>query len=112
MVGDAESIVIYGKRDDEYWQECSVAAIGELRELQTSRTPTYGRTVKAGWSGGSVYFGIRCDETPGEKLNVTATKKEDSAIWYGVSSNCLSPQTCIRTTRSTRPGRWSTTIAE
>lgn len=83
MVGDAKSIVIDGKLDDEYWQECPLAAVGKLRDLQTGRAPTYGTTVKAGWLGNSLYFGIRCEEKPGEKLNVTATKKEDSAIWYG-----------------------------
>lgn len=83
MVGDAKSIVVDGKLDDEYWQECPVAAVGKLRELETGRAPTYGTTVKAGWLGNSVYFGIRCDEQPGEKLNITATKREDSAIWYG-----------------------------
>jgi hypothetical protein len=83
MVGDAKDIVIDGKLDDPYWQNCPVAATGRLRELQTGRAPAFGTTVKAGWQSGSVYFAIRCDERPGEKLNVTATKKDDSAIWYG-----------------------------
>lgn len=83
MVGDAYDIVIDGKLDDAYWQKCPVAASGRLRELQTGRAPTFGTTVKAGWQGSSVYFAIRCDDMPGDKLNVTATKKEDSAIWYG-----------------------------
>lgn len=83
MVGDAKDIVIDGKLDDTYWQNCPVAATGRLREVQTGRPPTFGTTIKAGWTGNSVYFAIRCDENTGEKLNVTATKKEDSAIWYG-----------------------------
>lgn len=83
MVGDAKAIVVDGKLDDEYWQKCPVAATGKLRELQTGRAPAFGTTVRAGWEGNRVCFGIRCDEMPGEKLNVTATKKEDSAIWYG-----------------------------
>jgi tetratricopeptide (TPR) repeat protein len=83
MVGDAKNIVIDGKLDDEYWQNCPAAAVGTLRELQTGRAPAFGTTVKAGWIGNSVCFGIRCDENPGEKLNVAATKKEDAAIWYG-----------------------------
>lgn len=83
MVGDAHDIVVDGKLDDEYWHKCSVAATGSLRELQTGRAPTYGTTVKAGWAGSSVYFAIRCDEKPGEKLNVAATKREDPAVWYG-----------------------------
>ena len=83
MVGDAHDIVIDGKLDDVYWQKCPVAATGRLRELQTGRAPTFGTTVKAGWDANSVYFAIRCDDNPGEKLNVTATKKDDSAVWYG-----------------------------
>jgi hypothetical protein len=83
MVGDAKEIKVDGKLDDHYWQNCPVAATGRLRELETGREPTFGTTVKAGWESGSVYFAIRCDERPGEKLNVTATKKEDTAIWYG-----------------------------
>jgi len=86
MVGDTDKtgpIVIDGKLDDEYWQKCPTAATGSLRELLTGRAPALGTTVKAGWSGNSVYFGIRCNERPGEPLNITATKREDAAIWYG-----------------------------
>lgn len=84
MVGDAnKDIVIDGRLDDDYWQNCPAAATVRLRELQTGRAPTYGTEVKAGWSGSSVYFGIRCDEKPGEQLNIAATRKEDAAIWYG-----------------------------
>ena len=35
------------------------------------------------WRGGTLYFAIRCEEKPGEPLNITARKNEDSAIWYG-----------------------------
>jgi hypothetical protein len=39
----------------------------------------------AGWDrqGQNLYFAIRCEEHPGEKLNLTATKHDDEAIWYG-----------------------------
>ncbi len=83
MVGDAKNIVIDGKLDDAYWEKCPTAATGRLRELQTGRSPIYGTQIKSGWASNSVYFAIRCDENPGEKLNITATKKEDAAIWYG-----------------------------
>jgi hypothetical protein len=39
--------------------------------------------VKAAWLGNDLYFAIRCDEHPGEKLNIGATRKDDSALWYG-----------------------------
>jgi tetratricopeptide (TPR) repeat protein len=84
LVGEARSrIVIDGKLEEAAWTDCPVASTGGLRELQTGRTPTFGTTAKAAWLGDSVYFAIRCDERPGEKLNVTSTRKDDSAIWYG-----------------------------
>ncbi|MDA0833154.1 MAG: DUF4838 domain-containing protein, partial [Planctomycetota bacterium] len=76
-------IVIDGKLDDQSWVECPVAATVRLSELQTGRQPTYGTTVKSAWKGNDLYFAIRCDEAPGEKLNIATTKNEDQAIWYG-----------------------------
>lgn len=84
LVGEATSkIVIDGKLDDDAWVNCPIASTVRLRELQTGRQPTFGTTVKSAWIGNNVYFAIRCDEHPGEKLNITATKKDDSAMWYG-----------------------------
>ncbi len=83
LVGDAHDIVIDGKLDDAYWQECPSAATGKFRELITGRVPTFGTTYKAGWQGNNLYFAIRCDEHPGEKPNNTATRNEDQALWHG-----------------------------
>jgi hypothetical protein len=83
LVGDAKDIVIDGKLDDDYWQNCPAAATGKFRELQTGRVPTFGTSFKAGWQGSSVFFAIRCDERRGEKLNITATREDDQAIWHG-----------------------------
>ena len=83
LVGDAYDIVIDGKLNEEYWQTCPVAATGKLRELQTGRTPTFGASFKAGWQGSNLYFGIVCDEYPGEKPVTTSTRDDDQAIWYG-----------------------------
>ncbi|MCB1061807.1 MAG: DUF4838 domain-containing protein, partial [Verrucomicrobiae bacterium] len=83
LVGDASDIVIDGKLDEAYWENCPTAATGRLRELQTGRAPTFGTSIKAGWQSGNVYFAIRCDEHPGEKLNQGATQDDDAALWYG-----------------------------
>ena len=83
LVGDAHDIVIDGKLDDAYWQNCPAAATGKFRELLTGHVPTFGTTYKAGWQGGSVYFAIRCDENLGEKPNNAATRNEDQALWHG-----------------------------
>ena len=72
-----------GKLDDEAWVNAFPSATVRLRELQTGRAPTFGATVKAAWRGHDLYFAIRCDERLGEKLNVTSTKREDPALWYG-----------------------------
>ncbi len=83
LVGDAKGVVIDGKLDDEYWQNCPAAATGRFRELQTGRVPTFGTTFKAGWQGNNIVFGIRCDERRGEKPVSTSTREDDQAIWHG-----------------------------
>jgi tetratricopeptide (TPR) repeat protein len=78
-----EKIVVDGKLDDDAWVNAFPSATVRLRELQTGRQPIFGTTVKAAWHGNDLYFAIRCDEHPGEKPNIGATRKDDSAIWYG-----------------------------
>ena len=81
--GSHGEIVIDGKLADQPWQKCSVASTGTLRELQTGRQPIYGTSIKTAWIGNNLYFGIRCEDHPGEKLNVATLKNADQAIWYG-----------------------------
>ena len=101
LVGDASNIVVDGKLDDAYWQNCPVAATGHLRELQTGGTPIFGTTFKAGWQGNSVVFAIRCNEyagshpaladavargkapRPDRKPQSSTTRHDDPAIWHG-----------------------------
>lgn len=83
LVGDAHDIVIDGKLDDAYWQQCPVAATGRFYELQTGRVPTFGTSFKSGWDNSGVYFAIRCEDLPGEPPIDAATRDDDSAIWYG-----------------------------
>lgn len=84
LVGEPrDEIVIDGKLDEKAWQECPVASTGRLRELQTGRQPIFGTSFKTLWRGGDLYFAIRCDERPGEKLNIAATRNGDQALWYG-----------------------------
>lgn len=99
LVGDASGIVIDGKLDDPYWQNCPSAATGRLRELQTGGAPVFGTTFKVGWQGNSVIFGIRCNESTGdvplpageflrqphpENRPISASARDDDpATWYG-----------------------------
>lgn len=77
--------MIDGKLDEPYWRYCLSASTGRLRELQTGAQPIFGTTIKAGWdrSGQHLYFGIRCEDRPGEPLNIATTTSEDQSIWYG-----------------------------
>ncbi|MEM0970620.1 MAG: DUF4838 domain-containing protein, partial [Verrucomicrobiota bacterium] len=83
-----EPLVIDGKLDEEYWQKTPASSTGRFRELQTGRTPIFGTSVKVAWdrSGQNLFFGIRCEEHPGEALNVTAKERDDPSIWDG---DCL-----------------------
>jgi len=76
-------IVVDGELEDEPWVKCAVASRGRLWELQTGRQPIYGTSIKVIWVGSNLYFAIRCQERPGEKLNIAAAKDGDQAIWYG-----------------------------
>jgi tetratricopeptide (TPR) repeat protein len=83
LVGDAHDIVIDGRLDEVYWQNCPVAATGRFRELQSGRAPIFGTSFKAGWQGDNLYFAIRCEERSGEKPVSASTRNDDSAIWHG-----------------------------
>ena len=78
-------LTIDGKLDEPYWARHRAWSVGRLRELQTGSQPIFGTTIMAGWDrqGQNLYFGIRCQDRPGKKLNSTATKHDDQAIWYG-----------------------------
>ena len=83
MVWDAEDIVIDGRLDEKYWRECPTAATARFRELQTGRLPVFETSIKSGWGRNDLYFAIRCEENPGEPLNVGTKKSGDQAIFYG-----------------------------
>ncbi len=72
---------IDGQLNDECWTKQRAPA--RFREIQTGRLPSLGSTVMASWQGESLYLAIRCDERPGEKPNVTTTKRDDTAILMG-----------------------------
>ena len=80
-----ESIAIDGNLDDEFWVRHRAWSVSHLRELQTGERPVFGTTVMSAWDRGgqNVYFAIRCDERPGDEVNITATKHDEEAIWYG-----------------------------
>ncbi len=86
LVSGAEQrgkIVIDGKLDDGPWIHIPASSVGQLREVQTGRLPTFGTRVMTEWIGNDLYFAISCQEKPGEKLNIATEKNGDQAIWYG-----------------------------
>lgn len=84
LVGEPRTpITIDGKLDDEAWEKCPVASTGSMRELQTGRLPVYSTSIKTLWRGSNLYVALRCEDQPGDKLNVATTKDGDQAIWYG-----------------------------
>ncbi len=76
-------IVVDGRLDDGPWVNIPSASVGQMRELQTGRLPTFGTRFMAEWIGNDLYFAIRCEDDPGEKLNIATTRDGDQAIWYG-----------------------------
>jgi len=78
-------IVIDGKLDEEHWERHRKWTVNRLRELQTGGRPVFGTSVLAAWDRGghNLYFAIRCDERPGEKLNIASQDHDDQSIWYG-----------------------------
>lgn len=83
LVGEPKELVIDGKLDDAYWQNCPGASTGKFRELQTGREPVFETSFKSGWLGSSIVFAIRCNERPGDKPRVAATREDDPGIWKG-----------------------------
>ena len=81
--GSRGNVVVDGRLDDEPWESCPIASTGRMQELQTGRQPTCGTSFKTAWIGNDLYFAIRCEDRPGEELNVATDRNEDPAIWYG-----------------------------
>ena len=77
---DKSDIKLDGKLDDKFWEGLPVYS---LNELETGRPPAFRTSFRVGWAGDSLYFGIRCEERDTKKLNITATKPDDTNIWEG-----------------------------
>lgn len=83
LARQAEGITIDGRLDEAYWQRVQGLS-GHLRELHTGRKPVSGTTFQVAWGKDrNLYFAVRCEERPGEPLNIATTRDEDSAIWDG-----------------------------
>jgi hypothetical protein len=83
MVGEPKHIIIDGNLQDGFWQTLNPGSRGVMREVQTGLAPAFGTTVMAAWEESALLIAIRCQERPGEKLNITTTKNNDPALWLG-----------------------------
>lgn len=76
-------IVIDGRLDDLPWQKIRTASTGKFKENQTGAAPRLPTTFMVEWRNRTLYLAIRCEEKPGESLNIVTRKDEDPALWYG-----------------------------
>lgn len=76
-------IVVDGQLDEIPWTKIPVSSTGKFRENQTGEPPNLATSFKVEWRNSTLYFAIRCEEEPGEPLNVSTRKNGDPAIWYG-----------------------------
>jgi hypothetical protein len=83
LVGDAKDVVIDGKLDDEYWQNCPVAATGKFRELQTGRTPTFGTSFKAGWQGNNLSLPSAATNDAAKSSTSPPRVRTIRPVWHG-----------------------------
>jgi len=75
-----------GKLDEPFWQGM---ATYRLRDIETGARPACATSFKVAWAEGSLYFGIVCQEPDTKKLNIGATRNEDTAIFEGDSIELL-----------------------
>ncbi len=83
MVGEPHDMVIDGRLDEAFWKGINASSRARFVETQTGRAPAFGTTIMTGLDRNHLYLGVHCEERVGEKLNVTASKHGDPAIWIG-----------------------------
>ena len=76
-------IVVDGRLDDLPWKSIPTASTGKFKENQTGQSPELATTFMVEWRNRVLYLAIRCEEEPGQPLNITTRKNEDPAMWYG-----------------------------
>ncbi|MCA9049274.1 MAG: DUF4838 domain-containing protein [Planctomycetaceae bacterium] len=102
LVGDAADIVVDGRLEDDYWQNCPVSATGRLRELQTGGVPVFGTTFQTGWAGHDLYFAIRCSEEPlPVPPHLSAAKEPSGPKEREAASSKGQPPAALNTLRNT-----------
>ncbi len=69
-----------GKLDDPFWQDLPVHS---LRHNTTGGEPKQTTTVRAAWARGSLYLGIRCEESEMQNLTIGTSKDGDMNLFSG-----------------------------
>jgi len=76
-------IVVDGRLDDLPWQKIPTSSTGMFKENQTGEPPVLPTSFMVEWRNRTLYLAIRCEENPGELINIATRKNEDPALWYG-----------------------------
>ncbi len=76
-------IVVDGRLDDLPWQKIPTSSTGMFKENQTGEPPALPTSFMVEWRNRTLYLAIRCEENPGEPINIATRKNEDPALWYG-----------------------------
>lgn len=76
-------IVVDGQIDDLPWKKIPTSSTGKFRENQTGEPPRLATSFMLEWRNSTLYLAVRCEEKPGEPLNIATRKNEDPALWYG-----------------------------
>ncbi|MCA1807888.1 MAG: DUF4838 domain-containing protein [Lentisphaerae bacterium] len=73
-------IKLDGKLDEEFWRDLP----GDLKELHTGGEVEHKTRFKIGIKDNYLYFGVKCEDLPGEKINIAKVERhDDSALWHG-----------------------------
>jgi len=76
-------IIVDGRLDDAPWKKIPTSSTGKFRENQTGEAPELPTSFMLEWRNRTLYLAIRCEEKPGDTLNIATRKDEDPALWYG-----------------------------
>ncbi len=88
QAGDTK-IVIDGRLDEPQWNEGAKGWSStslSLSELKTGKRTFNGTSFRVLWGERVVYFGIRCDDSDMQALNITTSNRDDEALLKG---DCL-----------------------
>ena len=83
VAGKKSDIRIDGKSNDKFWKDLPWFSHGNLKELETGRSPYMGTSFTVFWADNALYLNIHCVERDTAKMKITAPHADDKAIYEG-----------------------------